>query len=302
MIAENKKSIIVIVVSIIILFASIAIIPRVFDSSEKPNNNPETSFTSANEQPFDKERRNYSRQTLDDSRYTPGYYDSDKYNHSVYIPINSGGDPFTNYYGETSGDIFVGSKPIEIIQQYIHGRYIAVSDEAGPRNFDTAVPTEYTKDYRGAIVAASNFMTAAYYFRDPYAIEYFKTHSQGQITDDIVAQGATSDDLDKMPPPAFMYGKILYTQDKNNRIVLDLANRIDLLEPSVATKPKGYGVMRITMVYNDASKNWIVQTAKHNQPISRESKSSEPNIGWIKVNFLRKFNSATTTTVTVDKD
>ncbi|MEZ2190208.1 hypothetical protein [Corynebacterium sp. CCM 9204] len=124
---------------------------------------------------FDPEQRHFPREFFDDSQYQVGKYAADPGGRPVYMPHAVNGEPFGEFQPREEMDCSLPGV-VNAQQQYVHGRFMLVSEHDGPTNFDHLVPTGYAHSAVGAAVAASNAATMAIGFYDQLALDYWRDY------------------------------------------------------------------------------------------------------------------------------
>lgn len=228
------------------------------------------------------DNRHVKRALWDDSKYQPGTNATDPQGRWVYTPENPNCEPPatlpSNYDGAFS---FQESTDYEVVQQYVHGRFIIVGDRLGPANCSSAIPSDLSKTVAAAAVAASNFFTFALQYSDPLAIEYWRQNTKGEITDKVLAEGVKQQVPTAIPDSGYSAFKVVSMDQKRGIVVLDTALQvsIDTQAKKKLDRPQ-YSISRYTLQRDDATKNWLVLTDEDTKPQKVGMMETIPKVGW----------------------
>lgn len=199
---------IVLVVLVIAIIIAVYFVSRGENGDGKETGSVESSTLAIpGPDEFDPEQRHFPREFFDDSQYQVGEYVVDWNGNPVYTPHAVNGEPFGEFEPREEMDCSLPGV-VNAQQQYVHGRFMLVSEHDGPTNFDHLVPTGYAHSAVGAAVAASNTATMATTYYDQLAFEYWRDHIHTPDAAERVELGAKTAGPHHAPLPGMNGFKI----------------------------------------------------------------------------------------------
>lgn len=212
---------------------------------------------------WDENQRHFKRRYFDDSHFEVGEYSADNLGRPAFMPHHIHGDNFgkleqVDAIDCSSKDTLIGQ------QQYVHGRYMLVSEHDGPSDFSTMIPVGYAKTAAGAATAASNIMTMGMLYQDYMGVEYLRKYAKSQSAQELVDRGPAT----AIPPRGGLPVMDAYKIESCGGDVATVL--VALKDPSVPEA--SWSVMRIPMRFKNGA--WTLVMSQQD-----EQRMEQPPVG-----------------------